>query len=585
MDLIGKEEFIKASKLGKFKLEGMAGLLMEMMQLNKLNELNGRHTDKKGIDFIEHIFKDLDVRFEVDDSELKNIPQNGAFICVANHPFGGLDGMILMHIFSSQRPDFKVMANFLLQKIDSLKDLVIPVNPFDSKIGGIGSVSGMRKAIEHIKEGKPIGIFPAGEVSSFQTTAKSITDKEWNQSVIKLIYNAEVPVVPVYFKGANGLMFHLLGLIHPLLRTVKLPSELLNKKHKSIKVRIGKPISPTEVHSFKDYKQFGRFLRAKTYALGSPLAVKKFFKPSLSSLIKPEKIIDPIPAEVLQEEIDKIRESALIHTQNEFELYIAHCNSIPSIINEIGRLREHTFRDIEEGTNHSVDLDEFDLYYHHLFIWDKNAQCIVGAYRLGKGQDIMAKYGVEGFYIYSLFKIKKGLYPIMEQSVELGRSFIRKEYQKKILPLFLLWKGILYFVLKNKEYRYLIGPVSISNRYSKLSKSFIINFVKENFYNAHLAEFIQPRHTFKPKVKGLDSTILFEGSGNSIQQLDKFIEEIEPQHFNVPVLLKKYMKQNAKIIGFNVDPKFGKALDGLMLLDMNELPEETIKDLKKDFQI
>jgi putative hemolysin len=232
-----------------------------------------------------------------------------------------------------------------------------------------------------------------------------------------------------------------------------------------------------------------------------------------------------------------------------------------------------------------VDLDEFDLYYDHLFVWDKQAKKIIGAYRLGKGDQIIEKYDKNGFYIHSLFHLKDELKPILKQAVELGRSFVVKEYQQRPLPLFLLWQGILHFLMHHKQYKYLIGPVSISNKYSPLSKHILITFIKKYYFDHELARLVKPRNEHTVKIKNADPEILLEKSESDINKIDKFISEIEPQHFRVPVLLKKYIMQNAKIIGFNIDPKFNDALDGLMILDLEDAPKNTIDNLSKEMDI
>ena len=250
-------------------------------------------------------------------------------------------------------------------------------------------------------------------------------------------------------------------------------------------------------------------------------------------------------------------------------------------MNEIGRLREITFRGVGEGTNRSMDLDEYDLYYHQLFVWDTAAQKIVGAYRVGIGDDILQRFGVRGFYLHSLFRMQRGFKKILRQSMELGRSFIVEEYQRRPLPLFLLWKGILYFLIKNSEYRYLIGPVSISNRFSDFSKSMIINYIKKNYYNKKLSRYIRPRKRYNVPGYNIDEEIIFE-SANNLQKFDKFIDDVETSGFKMPVLLKRYLKLNGRIISFNVDPKFNNALDGLLLLDLFDVPVETIASLSKE---
>lgn len=584
-NLIEREEFADLMKIGELKFPALAGLLMNVLSINKVNTFYRTHEHLTVDAFIDALFKEVGITFSYDEKELANLPSTGPFITVSNHPYGGVEGLMLLKLLLGKREDTKLLTNFLLQKIKPISEHVIPVNPFGNK-SYFDSVTGLKAALRHLQSGGVLGTFPAGEVSSFQTNSKRITDREWQPGLLRLIEKAQIPVVPIYFSGNNSLVFHLLGMIHPVLRTAKLPGELMNHSHKKVQIRIGKPIPVVDLQSFGSNHRMGRYLRAKTYALGSPLEIKSFFKARLKALKQPQGIIPEVSQELLMNDISALKKSGkLLHTQKEFELYLAGPREIPHVLQEIGRLREITFRAVGEGTNRSIDLDEFDLYYHHLFLWDKEANTLVGAYRLGKGGDIMNLFGMRGFYIRSLFRISSQMEGILEASMELGRSFVRQEYQRKMLPLFLLWKGILYVLLKNPEYRYLIGPVSISNHYSKLSKGLMIAFIKRNFYRADLAQYVKPKKQFKPNFKKVDTTALLEKSGSDIKALDEFVKDIEPEKYNLPVLLKKYMKQNAKIIGFNVDPKFGMALDGLMILDLKDLPQSTLTDLKKDFEL
>ncbi|MFH2143857.1 MAG: GNAT family N-acyltransferase [Bacteroidota bacterium] len=584
MKIVDSKEFGSA-----IHLKGKGGIrtskfLMKILRITRLNNVYSEVYTKRGKEFLDSSLDKLGVKFEISESDLSRIPKEGPFITVSNHPYGGLDGMLLLKFMTDVRPDFKVIANFLLQKIKPLEYYILPVNPFENRQEVKSSYSGLKLALQHLQEGRPLGIFPAGEVSSYQTDTNTITDKQWQTSAIRLIKKANIPVVPVYFQGTNSRFFHMLGMIHPILRTAKLPSELLNKKNKIIKIRIGNPIPVKDQEGFIDTEQYGRFLRAKTYSLNSSIEVKKFFKPNLLfRAIKEEKIIDAVSPDILNKEIKKLPEKDFLFRSKNFEIYCTPSTSIPNVLNEIGRLRELTFREVGEGTNRSIDIDEFDLYYHQLFIWDTDKKQIVGAYRVGKGKEIFTKFGINGFYTQSLFRIKKGFYPVLKESIELGRSFIVVEYQRQILPLFLLWKGILYFLLKNPEYRYLFGPVSISNRFSKLSKGLIINFIKNNYYDHNMARHINPRKGFHAEIDSdIDTEIFLEKSSNDLNQFDKIIEDIESTNFKMPVLLKKYIKLNAKLIGFNIDPKFNNALDGLIILDLFNVPASTIESLSKE---
>jgi hypothetical protein len=271
----------------------------------------------------------------------------------------------------------------------------------------------------------------------------------------------------------------------------------------------------------------------------------------------------------------------LIKVKN-FEVYCAPTKAIPFVLKELGRLREITFREVGEGTNRAIDVDEFDLYYRQLIIWDNLGKKIAGGYRIGMGAEIMSQFGVRGFYTHSLFRMRNGFKDTLHQSLELGRSFIVKEYQRKPLPLFLLWKGILYFLLKNPAYRYLIGPVSISNTYSDKSKELIIRYIMANYFDYGKAAYVKPRKRFKVKTKDQHLNDAMMNLTNQLSTLDKFIADVDQHNHGLPVLLKKYLGINAKIVAFNVDPKFNNCVDGLILLDIFDIPAETIELLSKE---
>jgi len=583
MKVITTEEFAKATKIDKLKMPGLAPLLMELMKINRVNELFDQAQPKQGPEFADAILKGCGIDVEFDEKDLKNLPATGSFIAIANHPYGGIEGMVLLKILCMVRPDAKLMANFILKKIPNLSDYFIAVNPFEN-VEHSSSISGIKTTLELLANGTPIGIFPAGEVSTYKLDQKQVTDRMWHPVVGKIIAKAKVPVVPIYFQGNNGLLFNLLSLIHPTLRTAKLPSELFNKQGHTIKLRIGKPIHIEDVPDYTNSTKLLNYLRTRTYALGSGLdEEKKIFNPRNLFKIKktPAAIVPEMTAEALEKDIVPLRDDYRVWVEKNYEVFIAPTSLIPNVIREIGRLREITFREIGEGTNKSTDLDEYDIYYHHLFIWDTDAKLIVGAYRLGLGNEIFFSHGKRGFYISELFKIKSGFTPVLKKSIELGRSWIRKEYQQKPLPLFLLWKGILKYLIDNPKYRYLIGPVSISNSFSTFSKSLIVDYINRNHFDNELAKFVRPRKKFKVDLGNLDSDVLLSGE-DTFKGLDNLISEVETRNIKVPVLLRQYIALNAKIISFNIDPKFSDCLDGFLVLDLEKVPQDILDKLGKN---
>jgi len=556
--------------------------IKQFLRIDKLNNIYNQNKNKTGLEFVDSCLNQLGVKYDLNPDFESMIPKTGGFIVICNHPLGGIDGLLLLKILCKVRPDFKLQGNFLLQQIEPIKEFILPVNPFDTMVSDKSSHRGIKGALNHINNGFALGIFPAGEVSSYHIKDFKITDRKWQKSSLRFIEKSNVPVIPFYIHGYNSMLFYILGQIHPLLRTAKLPSELFNKNKKIIKLKIGEPISPKTIQSFATLRSLSHFLRAKTYALNMDLDIDKFFKKKSKKIKPANQIIDPVGINLIEHDLKNIEEKFILFSQSTFKVFCAPFHVMPNIMQEVGRLREKTFRDVGEGTNKSIDLDKYDLHFNHLIIWDENHRRIVGAYRLGRGNDIINQYGKKGFYISSLFKINDKFLPMLKRTLEMGRSFVSKEYQRHPMSLFLLWKGILWYLLKNPEYKYLVGPVSISNDFSNESKSLIVQFIKENHYDNQLAQYIKPRRKYKISKKLLkNNEIVLEGIDGNIKTLDMYINQFQ-QNLTIPVLLKKYLQLNSKIIGFNIDPDFNDCLDGLLVLDTTNIPYEILDSLSKE---
>lgn len=354
-----------------------------------------------------------------------------------------------------------------------------------------------------------------------------------------------------------------------------------SKKPVHISVRVGTAISGEDIAALGKNRLWGKFLQARIFSLGSPFEVEpQLFTGKKKKAEVP--VAEPIDPKVVAGEIAALPKECKVAQRGQFDVFVAPFRALPHTMFEIARLRELTFRAAGEGTGKARDMDEHDLYYLQLIIWDREKEQIAGGYRLGLGDQIFQRFGVNGFYTNSLFKMKPGFYPVLQQAVELGRTYVPAEYQKHRLPLFLLWKGILHFLLAHPNYRYLIGPVSISKDYSEASKGIIVEFVRRFFYDKKLATLVAPRKAFRPKIKSVDTRLLAENLRGEFNALENLIETIEPSHFKVPVLFRQYLRQNAKFIAFNVDPNFSNCLDGLMILDIAQLPESTIEALQQE---
>ncbi|WP_406628690.1 GNAT family N-acyltransferase [Ornithobacterium rhinotracheale] len=591
MSLISVKDIAQVSGLQKFGVVGqpLAFMMHRMLDFKKLNSIYDANKDLSSPAFETNLLKDLAITYEVQDEELARIPKEGPFVVVSNHPLGGLDGIIMLKILSELRPDFKIIANFLLQKIEPLSEKIFPVNPFETRKDVKNSLLGMKAALEYLQQGHPLGVFPAGEVS-YKNAQGEIVDKPWQKPIMKLIKKAGVPIIPMYFKAKNSKHFYSLKKIHPDLQTALLPHELLKTRLKPIQLRIGKPISLKQQEEFETIEEFTHFLTKKTFVLASSYEPKKnitqTIKDSIPTRPKTVKnIIKETPSEDLIEEVKKLRATeALLFSNSRYECYFCDFKSIPKLMREIGRLREITFRQVGEGTNKETDIDRFDRHYNHLILWDTQENKIAGAYRMGLGNEIYKNYGIKGFYISELFHFDPEIQPFFRKAIEMGRAFVVPEYQQKPMPLFLLWRGIIHVALRNPEHKFILGGVSISNQFSQFSKALMIEFMQSHFYDPYVAQYVRPRRAFKPKIKDQDKDFIFDEAKADLNKFDKLIEELEPNALRLPVLIKKYIKQNAKVIAFNVDPKFNDAIDGLMYIRISELPESTIKPVLEELE-
>jgi putative hemolysin len=573
-ELIPKKSIAKWIRLKESN--PIVGWLSKMTKIEEVNKIYQDLFSYQGFDFVDALLKRLNISIQLNQNGLDNIPKEGPCVVICNHPFGAMDGVSILQILKDVRPDVKVMANFLLKEIKPIESFFLDVNPFEN-ITSRSSLPGIKQCLQHVQSGGCLVIFPAGEVSSFQLDAKSVVDGKWSQSVFKLIQKTQATIVPIFYDGRNSNLFLFLAWIHPYLRTMALPSEMLKKKNGNISAVIGKPILHEDWRVIEDAAKLNRFIRAKVYALGSDLDVRRSYfqwKDILKWKRNPEAIAKAIDQSLLIQELNSVEENKLFD-HLEFSCYVVKAHQIPNMLKEIGRCRELTYREVGEGTMRALDLDEYDLYYYHLILWNKKDEQLVGAYRLGLGREIMQYYGKRGFYTHSLFKMKKEIVPTLERSVEMGRSFVIPQYQKGRWPLFLLWKGVVMFLEHFNDAEYIIGSVSISDDYKHVSKEVIISFLSEMFKDEECRQWIIPRNPVKKSSKRLDTKDLLIPIKSELKKLDRLISEIEPMGKNVPVLIKKYLAQNARIVAFNRDADFNNAIDAFMILKLDQMPKDS----------
>ncbi|MEX0680011.1 MAG: GNAT family N-acyltransferase [Balneolales bacterium] len=555
--------------------------LESILSIDGLNKLYSDTVDYNTSQaFYDKLLERMNVNYHISERDMEKIPKEGKVIVVANHPFGGIEGVVLASILRSVRSDSKIMANYILERIPELREVFFFVNPFGGENAAKANLSSLKKAIKWVHNEHMLGVFPAGEVAHFSISKRKIVEPQWDDSVAGLIRKTEASVLPVYFDGFNGILFQLIGLVHPRLRTAMLPKEMLNKQDRDIDICIGKLINFSKLKLFESDKEMIHYLRQRTFMLQNRSGeVDTTTNTSISIQVTGEvmePVIDPIPVEVLEEEVAGLAASQCLFRNGEFEVYHAMKKQVPNVLQEIGRLREVTFRGTYEGTGRSVDLDAYDEYYVHLFVWNREKKELVGAYRIGRTDNLIKRFGKKGLYTTTLFNIKSTLFDQINPALEMGRSFVRSEYQRSFAPLLLLWKGIGHYVVKYPKYKVLFGPVSISSEYHSMSRHLMVTFLKLHNYLPHMARMVRPKTPYRGnRMKGIDTknrTMI-----RSLEEVSELISEFESDDKGVPILLKQYLKLGGKLLGFNIDPEFSDVLDGLILVDLTKTNPKILK--------
>jgi len=554
-------------------LRGVIAPLEQLLAIDKINHIHRLiPADCDAVEFCRRCLSILKVDYAVTEQELSSIPDKGPLVMVSNHPFGGIEGIILAEILLHVREDVRILGNYLLSQIPALAPLIIPVDPFNPRKAAVANARALKKAWSWVAGGGALLAFPAGEVSHFSFKSAAVIDPPWSPHIAKIILKAKAKVVPVHLHGRNTLFFNAAGMIHPRLRTMLLPRELIRKKGTTIQLSMGKPILWRKLNDFTTSEEVVTFLRFSSDLLKHRNDRKVGWRPFKSPrgrkgrALKP--IIAPIPKTRLIQEIEALPQKSQLVAQKEFRVYLTTADRSPGIMREIGRLRETSFREVDEGTGNNLDMDAYDAYYLQLFLWNSETHEIVGAYRIGQTDAILKNMGPAGLYSTTLFNYRPQFLKRLSNTLELGRSFIRTEYQKKFGCLALLWRGIGEFVARNCQYRYLFGPVSISQDYHTISKNLMVAFLRHNNMNPHLAPMVKPRKPVKISKSVHRSAPFDIFEKNAIEEISMLVSEIEKDNKGIPTLIKHYLKLNGQFLAFNMDKAFANVIDGLVWVDL-----------------
>lgn len=522
---------------------------------------------------LERLLTEMRTRTRIEAADWARIPVRGPVVVVANQPHGIIDGAILSTVLTQVRPDVKVLTHFLFSDIPELQRLCIFVDSFQTDRSLEANRKALREAVAWLQQGGMLAMFPAGQAPHWQMPVTQIADPGWDTTAVRLIRRTGALALPVHFCGHGGFGSQILGMVHPKLRSAFLLQEFLRQAGKAVEVRVGSALSPDSIVNLNDDQEATEYLRWRTNLLArrnreanSKPAVSRFSFPAKIQ----EQVATAIPSEALAHEIESLPAVNRLAENGDLSVYVATAVEIPNAWLEIGRLRELTFRKAGEGTGKCRDLDSFDQYYWHVLLWNSAKRELVGAYRAGSTAHILKTRGVAGLYTSTLFRYDQGLFEKLGPALELGRSFVRPEYQRQYAPLLLLWKGIARLAALHPEAAVLFGAVSISNDYNAASREMIYRFFEARMQRDDLSAMVEPRRPFRTSLLRRWDCRSMCRALHDIEELSQPITDIEADGKGLPILLRQYAKIGGKLVGFNVDRKFSNVLDGLVVVDLRQ---------------
>lgn len=549
----------------RFLITCLSPILDRVLGISRLDQIYQRTKKASSCkkSFVESALNVLETKYEFDEELLELVPKEGPVIFAANHPFGAVDGLILSQLIAKVRPDVKILANSGLSLIPELKEYFIFTNPL--RPNNPKNVRSLKVCMKHLKEGHALGLFPAGAVSCPQEgLAEKVSDREWNNLLVKFAKQHKATVIPVHFSGQNSPWFYRLGQMHERFRLLMLAREAGKTKGK-VKVSLSKPISFATVQNYsdqqaKDYYQMRCYLAQKQ----TRAKVAGFDESSL------EPLIEPVNRQLLKDELKALPADSHLVDYRHFSVYHARRSQAPNIVTEIGRLRERTYRDYKEGSGQAADNDGFDDTYIQLFIWDNENDEIIGAYRMGAVKELMKEGDKSQLYLSSLFNYPDEFLKKNDQGLETGRSFIVKEHQKKPYGLMLLWQGIANYVANNPDLTTLFGTVSLSTEYDPRSIALMHKVLVGTEYEV-------------PPIDELESELpvevenYIEKYSLDMKELSTLVKSIEEDGKDIPILVKQYLKLGGVFKSIAIDKGFANTPGAFVLVDLRKTPDKVLK--------
>ncbi|WP_152056642.1 GNAT family N-acyltransferase [Aliarcobacter butzleri] len=552
-----EKKFPKIKEKENVLKKSLLKIAKKIVHEDSINQFLSQNSHLKGFDFVDAVLDYFDFDYTVSSNDLQNIPSTGKIIIIANHPLGGLDALCLLKLVGQIRKDVKILANDFLVGFEALHSLMIPLDNFKDR----QSKESIKKIYEALKNEEAIIIFPAGEVS--RATPKGVKDPAWNKGFLNFAKNSNSAILPIFLDAKNSKTFYTISLINKTFSTLLLSNEMFNKKSKNINIKIGQIIPSENITPKGLNKDFLVNLYKKhLYALKKG---KKSFFETQSAIAHPVSKIDLY---------NELKKSPLLGQTNDGKkIYLYDYVEDSIVLKELGRLREISFRKVGEGVNKKRDIDKYDVYYQHIILYDKNELEIVGAYRIGNSDMIFKEFGTKGFYSNTLFQFNDEFMFYLQNSIELGRSFVQPKYWGT-RALDYLWYGIGAYVKANPNIKYMFGPVSISGAFPAIAKDMLVFYY--NYYYSSEKNLVEARTPFSysSHIHDIKEFFTLEDKKRDFKSLKIALSNIG---VNVPTLYKQYseltLDDGVKFLDFNVDKNFGDCIDSFILVEIDKIKD------------
>lgn len=533
-------------------------ILKKILHQDEINKFLMQGDKYSGFDFVEAVLEYFNFSYTVSSKDKTNIPSSGRVIIIANHPLGALDALALIGLIKEVRSDIKVLANDVLMQIEPLQEILIPVDT----LGGATAKESLKKIYDALKQDEALIVFPSGEVSRAHPTG--IKDKKWKKGFLKFAQKTNSPILPVFIDAKNSTLFYTLSMLNKKISTFLLANEMFKKRSKVINFKIGETISYKTLQNskFSDTTLIN-LLKKHLYRISKD---KNGIFATQKSIAHPEE------RKTIRNELKNSK--ILGETSDGKKIYLFEHEWGSAVMKEIGRLRELTFRKVEEGTGYKRDVDNFDKHYKHIVLWDDEELEIVGAYRIGEANFIKEKFGNEGFYSNTLFEFGKDFEPYLKDSIELGRSFVQPKYWGT-RALDYLWQGIGAYLHKNPNIRYMYGSVSLSDVYLKVAKNLIISFY--TLYFSLPSSLVNAKNGyFMGEIEHQEALSFFKKNDYK-SDLTTLKEQLSHMDLNIPTLYKQYVELcddgGIFFMDYNIDKDFANCVDSFILVDITKIKE------------